>query len=82
MAVNEDEESELPKLDAAIKQKGVGNTCPMCGSGEWFLMTGQTSLRKNASHPTYAVPMITLICTNCGLARQHAEFVLFDGKVR
>ena len=64
-----------------LNEKGVKNTCPMCGHQNFIIADGyfNSPMQQGLSGlviggPT--IPAIPIVCTNCGFISQHALGVL------
>jgi predicted nucleic-acid-binding Zn-ribbon protein len=44
--------------------QGVNLNCPMCGSSQWE--TGEIALGVNVNDQGNTLPMVQLVCRNCG----------------
>lgn len=72
-------EEQAEKILAALDNKGVNKTCPMCGNEEFTLIDGFTYHRLNQDPISGDlkiggpfIPTIGVICTNCGFLSEHA----------
>lgn len=62
-------------------QSKIRGTCPMCGQSNWTLgeevvASNTTSLQGGMAIGGQFVPMVQLICNNCGFVAHHAVGVL------
>lgn len=66
---------------STLNAKGVKAMCPMCGKNSWEIggeLVSTTALNPGGTMVVGApiVPMIQLICTNCGFVSHHAAAVM------
>jgi predicted nucleic-acid-binding Zn-ribbon protein len=53
------------RLERWLNSRGISFNCPMCGSTQWE--TGEIVSGVNVSgHGDVVVPMVQVICSNCG----------------
>ena len=72
-------QEQLAKFQQWAARKGIKNTCESCGSNKW-------ELGDIVAAPTFAgggfniggptVPMVPMICTNCGYIRHYAAVLI------
>ncbi|WP_430293011.1 hypothetical protein [Pseudomonas sp. B1-22] len=80
----ETEKPKVPKLDlkkfqAALNEKSVRDTCPMCGTNKWTYPGAPKIVGLSLPHGDIdgelymsGMPVIHLMCQNCGFMRLHA----------
>ncbi len=52
------------KLQQWLNSRGVNLDCPMCGSAQWE--TGEIVSGTSIDDKRVAVPMVQVVCVNCG----------------
>ncbi len=52
------------KLQQWLNSRGVNLNCPMCGSAQWE--TGEIISGRSVIDPGNSVPMVQVVCGNCG----------------
>ncbi len=52
------------KLQQWLNSRGVNLNCPMCGSAQWE--TGEIVSGTSIDDTRNAVPMVQVVCVNCG----------------
>jgi predicted nucleic-acid-binding Zn-ribbon protein len=52
------------RLQQWLNSRGIGLNCPMCGSTQWE--TGEIVSGANVSGQGNVLPMVQVICSNCG----------------
>jgi predicted RNA-binding Zn-ribbon protein involved in translation (DUF1610 family) len=52
------------KLQQWLNSRGVNLDCPMCGSAQWE--TGEIVSGTSIDDTRNAVPMVQVVCVNCG----------------
>ena len=52
------------KLQQWLNSRGVNLDCPMCGSAQWE--TGEIVSGTSIEDTRNAVPMVQVVCVNCG----------------
>jgi hypothetical protein len=67
-------------IQETLQRKGFG-ACPMCRQGNWQLgedlvHAPATSLEGGMALGGPHIPMVQIICTNCGFVSHHAAGVL------
>lgn len=67
-------------IQQALQSKGFG-ACPLCRQNNWQLWDGfvqapAVSLSGDIAFGGSHVPMVQIICTNCGFVSHHAAGVL------
>jgi uncharacterized Zn finger protein len=55
---------QASKLQQWLNSKGVNLGCPMCGSAQWE--TGEVISGRSVEDSSIVVPMVQVICGNCG----------------
>ena len=73
---------EKTKINNALKEAGVSNTCPRCNNDEFVFVKDMLYSRIGCNNgspfglllPT--VPVVVTVCAKCGFISQHALGVL------
>jgi predicted nucleic-acid-binding Zn-ribbon protein len=52
------------RLQQWLSSRGIGFNCPMCGSTQWE--TGEIVSGANVSGQGNVLPIVQVICSNCG----------------
>lgn len=79
-------EEKKREIVARLRDRGVPKACPMCGHNHWILADGYVkSVVQNHVDDNYLrsmrmndrfLPLVTLICTQCGFASHHSVGIL------
>lgn len=72
-------EADRPQVWARLSERGIRDKCPMCHNGKlelspWLLGKPllETLAQFGRSGELYYLPVVTLICQNCGFVSEHA----------
>lgn len=69
-------------FDNRLTDRGVSNTCPMCGrslwlpADRWIVVEASEAREPTRDDERQPFPLLAFICTNCGFVRMHLPDVL------
>lgn len=74
-------ERQKSTIQTTLNSKGVRAVCPMCSKNQWqigddFVATVPTQPGAGMAIGGPHVPMVQLICLNCGFVSHHAAALL------